>query len=121
MRAVLFIMLLVPAELPVRRGEDREKIVPPATSGPGFMGVQVIQLGAAPEIGGFAENSAGEKAGLQTGDVITKVKRKSIGSFQDLLDVMQKTRPGERVAVTVTRAGKERTVTVTLGTRPTEP
>jgi S1-C subfamily serine protease len=119
MRAVLIIVLLVAAELPVRRGEDRDKIVPPAASGPGFLGI-MVQPGA-PEIAGFAENSPSEKAGLLTGDVITKLKRKTIGSFQDLLDIMQKTRPGDRVSVTVTRDGKERTVTVTLGTRPTEP
>jgi S1-C subfamily serine protease len=119
MRAVLVIVLLVAAELPVRRGEDRDKVVPPASSGPGFLGI-MVQPGA-PEIAGFAENSPSEKAGLQAGDVITKVKRKNIGSFQDLLEVMQKTRPGERVSVTVTRDGRERTVTVTLGTRPTEP
>jgi S1-C subfamily serine protease len=118
MRAVLMIMLLV-AELPVKRGEDRDKIVPPAPSGPGFLGI-MVQPGA-PEIAGFPENSPSEKAGLQTGDVITKVKRKTVGSLQDLLDIMQKTRPGERVSVTVNRDGKEKTVTVTLGTRPTEP
>jgi putative serine protease PepD len=116
---VLIMVLWVAAELPVKRGEDRDKIVPPAPSGPGFLGI-MVQPGAA-EIAGFAENSPGEKAGLHTGDVITRVKRKTIGSFQDLLDVMKSTRPGDRVSVTVTRDGKERTVSVTLGTRPTEP
>jgi S1-C subfamily serine protease len=120
MRAVLIMALLVAAELPVRRGEDRDKVVPPAASGVGFMG---ISLGddTTPVIGGFTENSAGEKAGLKSGDVIIKVKRKTIGSVQDLLELMQKTRPGERVTVTVTRDGKEQSVTVRLGTRPTEP
>ena len=118
MHALLMIMLLV-AELPVRRGEDRDKIAPPAPSGPGFLGI-MVQPGAA-EIAGFAENSPSEKAGLQTGDVITRVKRKTVGSLQELLDIMQKTRPGERVSVTVTRDGKEKTVTVTLGIRPPEP
>ena len=118
MRAVLMILLLVAAELPVKRGEDRDKIVPPQPSGPGFLGIRV-QPGAA-EIADFVENSPGEKAGLQVGDVITKVKRKTVGSVDELLQIMQKTRPGERVSVTVTRDGKERTVTVTLGTRPTD-
>jgi putative serine protease PepD len=120
MRAVLIIVSLVAAELPVRRPENPDKIVPPAPSAPGFLGITVIQQGAAPEIAGFAENSPSEKAGLQTGDMVIKVKRKPIGSIDDLLDVMFKTRPGERVSVTVTREGKERTVNVTLGTRPPE-
>jgi len=120
MRAVLIIVLLVAAEPPVRRGEDRDKIAPPPPSGRGFLGISLEQADP-PEIAGFAENSPGEKAGLKTGDVIIKVKRKTIGSVQDLLELMQKTRPGDRVSVTVTRDGKERTVTVTLGTRPTEP
>jgi S1-C subfamily serine protease len=119
MRAVLMILLLVAAELPVKRGEDRDKIVPPTPSGPGFIGI-MLQDDTTPMIGDFVENSAGEKAGLKTGDVIIKVKRKTIGSVQELLETMQKTRPGERISVTVKRDGKERTVTVTLGTRPTD-
>ena len=119
MRAVLMIVLTVAAELPVKRGEDRDKIVPPAPAGPGFLGIMVQPAGS-PEIAGFPENSPSEKAGLQTGDLITKVKRMTVGSVQDLLDIMQKTRPGERVSVTVTRDSKERTVIVTLGKRPTE-
>src|SRR5262249_28616232 len=119
MRAILVIVLLMAAELPVKRGEDRDKVVPPAPSEPGFLGIRVEQADP-PTIVEFPENSPSEKAGLKTGDVIIKVKHKSIESVEGLFGIMKKTRPGERVSVTVSRDGQERTVTVTLGKRPRE-
>ncbi len=58
------------------------------------------------------------RAGLKSGDVITKVGGTSIGSADELRQLVDSKQPGDQVEVTVKRAGTTKTVTVTLGTRP---
>jgi S1-C subfamily serine protease len=70
------------------------------------------------QISGFADDSPAEKAGLKEGDVIVKIQDKPVKEVNDLMEMMQKTKPGEKVAITVKRDDKEKTVTVTLGTKP---
>ena len=84
----------------------------------GFLGVNLDENADAPTITGFAEDSPAEKAGLKSGDVIVKVQDKPIKELKELMEFMQKTKPGDKLAVTVKRDGKEQTVNVTLGTRP---
>lgn len=53
------------------------------------------------------------------GDVIVALEGVGVGSSEDLANVLiTRTRPGDRVDVTVLRDGERRTVEVTLGTRP---
>ena len=58
------------------------------------------------------------RAGLKSGDVITKVGGTTIGSADELRRVIDSKQPGDQVELTLTRNGKTQTVTVTLGTRP---
>jgi putative serine protease PepD len=58
------------------------------------------------------------RAGLKSGDVITKVAGTSIGSADELRQLVDSKQPGDKVEVTVKRNGTTTTVTVTLGTRP---
>ena len=58
------------------------------------------------------------RAGLKSGDVITKVSGTSIGSADELRQLVDSKQPGDKVEVTVKRNGTTKTVTVTLGTRP---
>lgn len=64
-----------------------------------------------------SENSAAAKAGLQKGDVITKVDDIKIESSQGLVDAIGKYKPEEKVTVTYKRNGKENKTTATLGKR----
>ena len=52
------------------------------------------------------------------GDVITHVDGKSVESAADLQQLVDAKKPGDTVKLTVVRAGKTRTVNVTLATRP---
>jgi putative serine protease PepD len=52
------------------------------------------------------------------GDVITKVDGKAVGSAADLQQLIDAKKPGDKITLTVVRAGQTRTVGVTLGTRP---
>jgi S1-C subfamily serine protease len=52
------------------------------------------------------------------GDVITAVDGKPISTFEDLQAFLQNTQPGQKVELTILRAGQEQNVTVTLAKHP---
>ncbi|SEN71019.1 S1C family serine protease [Actinacidiphila rubida] len=62
------------------------------------------------------KGGAADQAGLQAGDVITKVGSSPITSVQSLTEALAGYAPGQKVPVTYTRNGSQKTVTVTLGT-----
>ncbi|KMQ70752.1 Do family serine endopeptidase [Chryseobacterium koreense] len=55
-----------------------------------------------------------EDAGLRPGDIITKVDNTVISNYYDLSFAVGSKRPGDKVAVTYLRNGKENTTNVTL-------
>jgi uncharacterized protein YndB with AHSA1/START domain/uncharacterized damage-inducible protein DinB len=59
-----------------------------------------------------------EQAGLQKGDVIVRAGRQNIRGEQDLMKAYLTRKAGQRVPLAVIRAGKRKTITVELGTRP---
>jgi putative serine protease PepD len=62
------------------------------------------------------ENSgAADKAGLEKGDVITKVDDQVIDGSESLVATIRGHRPGDKVALTYVRDGKTQTSTATLG------
>jgi putative serine protease PepD len=56
------------------------------------------------------------KAGLQAGDVVTKIGSRIITDADDLAAATRSQQPGDQVTLTILRGGKTSTVTVTLGT-----
>ncbi len=60
-----------------------------------------------------------DKAGLQTGDVIVAVDGAAVDATHDLSTLIVPHAPGDRVTLTINRAGATRQLTVTLGTLPT--
>ncbi|MCK5520529.1 MAG: DegQ family serine endoprotease, partial [Candidatus Marinimicrobia bacterium] len=69
-------------------------------------------------VGEVVKDSPGEKAGLQSMDVILEVNGKTIGSDSDLRINISTRRPGEKVKLTVFRNKKEKKISVTLGELP---
>jgi putative serine protease PepD len=69
----------------------------------------------------IAEATAGgpsAEAGLQPGDVVTKVDGQDVTTPDDVAQAISDNKPGDKVQVTVKRGGSEQTVDVTLGQRP---
>jgi putative serine protease PepD len=60
-------------------------------------------------------NSPADKAGIQQGDVITKVGVSPVPDATTLTAIIRQATPGSSVTVTLQRSGHARTVTVTLG------
>jgi S1-C subfamily serine protease len=59
--------------------------------------------------------SPAAQAGIQPGDLITRVNGRALDAEHPLLSLLSKTRPGDKVSITVLRTAGEKTVTVTLG------
>ncbi|MEV5849978.1 trypsin-like peptidase domain-containing protein [Streptomyces sp. NPDC051985] len=82
----------------------------------GTSGAQITDSGS----GGAAAVEAGgpaDKAGLKSGDVITKLDDSVIDSGPTLIGEIWTHQPGDKVQITYKRGGTEHTVTLTLGSR----
>ncbi len=62
-----------------------------------------------------APGSPADKAGLQAGDIITKVNSDNVTQAQGLTTLLNRYQPGDSVKITVERGGKTITISVTLG------
>lgn len=67
------------------------------------------------EITSITKESAAEKAGLKTGDVITKIDGQKIDDADDVATAVHKHKPGEKIDLTILRNGKEQKMTTELG------
>jgi serine protease Do len=78
-------------------------------------GALIIGDAQAPAI---VPNSPASKAGLKTGDIITKINDKKLSIKQQLADVVSQYKIGDKIELLVTRDGKEETISLTLEERP---
>ncbi len=60
-------------------------------------------------------DSPAMEAGIQSGDVITKIGDKDITTYKELLNVLYNAQPEDVITVTLVRQGREMNVEVTLG------
>lgn len=58
--------------------------------------------------------SAAEKAGIEQGDIITKVGDKNITSYSDLSSAVKQYHAGDQATITVYRSNKSKTLTITF-------
>lgn len=98
----------------------------------GFLGVGIIpvnedladSLGVPKNRGEFVQSvtadGAADKAGIEPGDVITKIDGKLITKEQNLSFLVAEIEPGTKIGIELIREGKTRTVTATVGKRPSE-
>lgn len=99
-----------------------DRIVAGKTTAAGFLGVEGAdatgsRTGAA--ITSVAAGSPAAEAGLTADDVVVAIDGRKVSSMIDLAATVRTQEPGDEVVLTVERSGKERQVTVTLATAPT--
>jgi putative serine protease PepD len=58
--------------------------------------------------------SAGDEAGLKSGDIVTRVDDQAITSLEGLVATIRGYRPGDKVTLTIMRDGESQTLTATL-------
>ncbi len=68
-------------------------------------------------VSGFAAKSSAKDAGIKAGDVVTKINETPIRSSSALIETVGSHRPGDKLNITVNRAGKEITIPVVLKNR----
>ncbi|TFI56843.1 Do family serine endopeptidase [Sphingomonas parva] len=71
-------------------------------------------------IRGVTPGGAAARAGIQQGDVVITVNNQPVTPDQSLAYLVAKLPVGQRVPIELMRGGERRTVTVTVGERPTE-
>jgi S1-C subfamily serine protease len=68
--------------------------------------------------GGTATVSIGGQQIRAGGDVITAIDGKTVTGMDDVINIVSEKQPGDEVELDLTHGGQQRTVTVTLGNRP---
>jgi serine protease Do len=69
------------------------------------------------KLGEITKESPAEKAGLKAGDVITRFAGKDVASYQDMVKLLQKQKPGDEVALELKRGDETKELRLTLGKR----
>jgi serine protease Do len=82
----------------------------------GLLGVR-FRSGVLPVLGTIVPDSAAARAGLQVGDVLRTIDGRRVPTIPDAMQSIGQRMKGERVRVSVERAGRVFEHTVTLGAR----
>jgi putative serine protease PepD len=84
-----------------------------------FLGVATEEADAGVRVVQVTEGSAAADAGVERGDVIIAIGSTAIETPEDLGAAVRRLGPGDEVELRIQRDGEARTLTATLGTRPT--
>ncbi len=68
-------------------------------------------------VDGVSDNRPAMKAGIKTGDIITRLGDNKINSMQSYMEALGKFSPGDKTNVTVTRDGKEIVMPIELNSK----
>jgi S1-C subfamily serine protease len=69
------------------------------------------------KIGSVIPGSAGEKAGLQAGDIIVQMNDVKLSGLRQYSDLLKKHQPGDVVSLVIDRDGTEKTIKLELDAR----
>ncbi len=102
-----------------REGPLSSTLKPGAAARTGPATERKVSLGTIPDfaysgkgfrISGVVAGSPAEAAGLKEGDVIVKVNSSAVANLKDFSDILKTLKPGDKVLITFSREGKDRTV-----------
>jgi len=82
------------------------------------VGISTAPNDAGAQISRVVSGSPADKAGLQAGDVITKIDSTTITRADDLTAAVNTYKPGDKATLTITRNSATKSIVITLGTRP---
>ena len=96
-----------------------DEIIRTGSSTTPIVGVQLDTQFAGPgaKVGQVTADGPAAKAGLQAGDVVTKVDGTAIADSTAFIVAIRNAQPGDEVTLTVERGGSTQDITVTLGSQ----
>ena len=97
-------------------GENFKNKITPMAGGT-FLGVSTEKDDAGAKIESVTKGSAAEKAGLEKGDIITKIDDKKIEGPSDLSEIISAKKPKDEVKINFKRNGKDKTIKASLQER----
>ncbi len=80
----------------------------------GYLGVYLQDEEGMVKVSGVEGNSAAQEARLKEGDVITELNGKKIITYDDVMEFMETTTPGEKIKISYEREGKKNSTEATL-------
>jgi putative serine protease PepD len=83
-----------------------------------YLGVRLSETNDGIRLSNVIDGDPGQKAGLQAGDLVLEADGKKVESAGDIQRAVDAHKPGDKLELKINRGGDERTVAVTLGTRP---
>jgi YidC/Oxa1 family membrane protein insertase len=86
----------------------------------GHLAPEDVAQGGGAKVNVVVPGTPAEEAGIQVGDIITSIGEKQVADAEGLVEVLATTEPGQKVNVTISRAGAPQNLSVTLGRRPLE-
>ena len=69
-------------------------------------------------ISGVTDNTAAQAAGLKAGDIVTRLNEQKIVSLEDVMEFLGEAKIGDKVVISILRAGAPMTLESTLKGRP---
>lgn len=94
------------------------KAPPVRAAGGGYLGVSLDPDDAGAKVSSVLSGTPAEKAGVKVNDVILTVDKSKVGDSESLIQLLQKYKPGDVVALKVKRDDKEVELKATLAPRP---
>ena len=101
-----------------------KKVLPALKAGreikPPYLGVSTgdATTGTGAQVAAVVDGGPAERAGLRVGDRIVAIGGREVTRPNDVSAIVTEREPGDRIQVRVRRGADERTLSVTLGTRP---
>lgn len=80
-----------------------------------MLGVVTDEAEDGAKISSITKGSGAEKAGLKVGDIITKIGDEDVDDADDVAKAVRQHKPGDKIAITVLRDGKEQKLNAELG------
>ncbi|AEG61388.1 S1C family serine protease [Desulforamulus ruminis] len=77
--------------------------------------IQPVQNQKGALVAAVVSGGPAQEAGILVGDIFTQFNGKNLEDPQDLLDALAETKPGEKIAVTVLRAGQNKQIEIIIG------
>ena len=85
-----------------------------------YLGVRLQETDNGVRLSDVIDGEPGQQAGLESGDLVLEADGKAVESASDIQRAVDTHKPNEKLELKIQRGGDERTVDVTLGTRPPE-